>query len=63
MKYQRQVDPIVGVVEWDDLMQGMHVVAWMASEPRRRVPLTLIRDSLMMVNKSVFWEVQAAVLH
>ena len=61
-KYQRQYDPILGVVEWDDLMQGMHVVAWMASEPRRRVPISLIRDALNLVNKSVFWEVQAAFL-
>ena len=62
MKYQRQYDPILGVVEWDDLMQGVHVVAWMQSEPRRRVPISLIKDSLALVNRSVFWEVQAAVL-
>ena len=62
MKYQRQYDPILGVVEWDDLMQGMHVVAWMSSEPRRRVPVELIRDALRLIDKSVFWEVQAALL-
>ena len=62
MKYQRQDDPIFGVPEWDDYMQGVHVVAWVQSEPRRRVPLNLIFEALRMVNPNVFWEVQAAVL-
>ena len=62
MKYQRQYDPIIGVVEWSDFMQGVHVVAWMHSEPRRRVPLSLIDNALACVNVNVFWEVQAAVL-
>ena len=62
MKYQRQLDPVLGVAEWDDLMQSMHVVAWVQNEPRRGVPLQLIRDSLASVDKSSFVEVQAAVL-
>ena len=62
MKYQRQDDPILGVPEWDDFMQGVHVLAWVAAEPRRRVPLDLIKASLATVNTGVFWEVQAVVL-
>ena len=62
MKFQRQMDPMLGVVEWDDFMQGMHVVAWVQSEPRKRVPLDLVKRSLEGVQTSVFWEVQAAVL-
>ena len=62
MKYQRQKDPVKGVTEWDDLMQGVQVAAWMPSEPRRKVPITLVRDALLRVNVNVFWEVQAAVL-
>ena len=62
LKYQRQLDPIMGVAEWDDYMQGVHVLAWMPSEPRRRVPIDLIKRSLDVVNHGVFWEVQAAVL-
>ena len=62
MKYQRQLDPALGVAEWDDLMQSVHVVAWVQNEPRRRVPLSLVRDSLRLVDLTNFEEVQAAVL-
>ena len=62
MKFQRQMDPVLGVVEWEDFMQGMHVVAWVQSEPRKRIPLELIKRSLDRVQTQVFWEVQAAVL-
>ena len=62
MKYQRQLDPVFGISEWDDLMAATHVVAWVQGEPRKRVPLELVRDSLRRVNTSVFWEVQAAFL-
>ena len=61
-KYQRQLDPVLGVAEWDDLMQSMHVVAWVQHEPRRMVPLQLVRDSLRRVDVNSFVEVQAAVL-
>lgn len=43
-------------------MQAMHVVAWVQGEPRKRVPLELVRDSLKLVDTSVFWEVQTALL-
>ena len=62
MKYQRQLDPVLGVAEWDDLMQSVHVVAWVQNEPRKRVPLQLVRDSLRLVDVRKFEEVQAAVL-
>ena len=62
MKFQRQLDPMLGVVEWEDFMQGMHVVAWVQSEPRKRVPLDLVKKALQGVQGDVFWEVQAAVL-
>ena len=61
-KLQRQLDPVYGVAEWDDLMASTAVVAWVASEPRRRVPIELIADALGNVDNTVFWEVQAAVL-
>ena len=62
MKYQRQLDPALGVAEWDDMMQSVQVVAWVQSEPRKQVPLSLVRDSLQLVNLNSFEEVQAAVL-
>ena len=43
-------------------MQGVHVLAWMPSEPRTRVPIDLIKRSLELVDTSKFHEVQAAVL-
>ena len=52
----------MGVSEWDDYMQGVHVLAWVQSEPRRRVPLDLIHRALLSIDRTVFWEVQAAVL-
>ena len=62
MKYQRQLDPVLGVAGWDDLMQSMHVVAWVQSEPRKPVPLSLVRESLRAVHEDRFEEVQCAVL-
>ena len=62
VKMQRQLDPVYGVAEWDDLMASMAVVAWVASEPRRRVPIELVADALGNVDNECFWEVQAAVL-
>jgi len=62
MKFARQLDPAMGVVEWDDLMRAVRVYAWMPSEPRRMVPLALVKKALEGVRRDVFWEVQAAVL-
>jgi hypothetical protein len=61
-KLQRQLDPAYGIAEWEDVMAAMSVVAWVASEPRKQVPLDLVFGSLRRVDVSVFWEVQAAVL-
>ena len=61
-KHQRQPDPVPGVLEWDDFMRAVAVVAWVRSEPRKAVPLSLIRDALRSVDTAVFWEVQAALL-
>ena len=62
LKLQRQIDPIYGVVEWDDFMQAVTVLTWVPSEPRRMVPLSLIADSLACVDTSDFAGVQAALL-
>ena len=62
MKFQRQLDPVLGVPEWDDYMQGVHVLAWMPSEPRARVPISLIKAALEAVDTTSFHEVQAAFL-
>ena len=62
MKHCKQLDPAFGVVEWDDFMAAVAVVSWSPSEPRKMVPLALVRRALEMVDVSSFEEVQAAVL-
>ena len=41
-------------------MMSVHVKTWTVGEPRRAVPLDLLRRALRAVNLSVFWEVQMA---
>jgi hypothetical protein len=62
MKFCRQLDPAMGIVEWDDWTQAIQVVAWVQGEPRRMVPLALIDRALRAVDGNSFEEVQAAVL-
>ena len=62
VKIQRQPDPILGVLDWDDFIQSVDVVAWVASEPRKPVPLSVIRAALEAVDLSSFVEVQSALL-
>ena len=61
-KLQRQLDPIYGVIEWSDFMESVMVVAHVAAEPRKAIPVDLVRRALQRVNRHVFWEVQAAHL-
>jgi hypothetical protein len=61
MKLQRQFDPAFGVVEYDDMMTSAAVVTWMVSEPRTEIPLVVVREALERVDRSCFWEVQAAL--
>lgn len=62
LKFQRQLDPIYGVVDWEEFMQAVMVRTWVPSEPRKEVPLSLIREALRRVDVSKFHEVQAAHL-
>lgn len=61
-KWNHQPDPIYGVLEWDDYMQSVAVVAWVAREPRKAVPLSVLRAALEAVDMSSFEEVQSALL-
>jgi hypothetical protein len=65
MKFCRQLDPVLGIAEWDDWSQAVQVTAWVQGEPRRMVPLDLVRRALRHVQESYvssFASVQAAVL-
>eukprot|EP00965_Chrysotila_dentata_P054958 1824312-Pleurochrysis_carterae.AAC.2 len=57
MKYYRQLDPAYGVAELEDLMKSVQVVAWVALEPRRTVPVWLIKEFLERVDMTRFVEV------
>ena len=61
-KLQRQLDPAYGVIEWHDFMQSISVECWQPSEPRKEVPVWLLRKALEAVDVNVFWEVQMAFL-
>ena len=62
MKLQRQVDPIFGVYGWQDFMSSIQVHAWQVNEPRKQVPVTLLRRALEAVDRRCFESVQIAVL-
>ena len=34
MKHSRQLDPALGIAEWDDWSEAIQVQAWMPGEPR-----------------------------
>ena len=62
MKSKGQVDPVFGIYDWADFMMRVHAKTWTIGEPRRAIPLDLLRRALRAVNLSVFWEVQMAFL-
>jgi hypothetical protein len=65
MKFCRQLDPVLGIQEWDDWAQSVQVTAWVQSEPRRMVPIDLVRSALMHVERNYaasFVSVQAVVI-
>ena len=62
MKFQRQIDPAYGVIEWADFMAGIEVLTFVPAEPRKEVPGSWIVGSASKVDRSVFSEVQAMLL-
>ena len=62
LKFQRQLDPVYGIVDWEEFMQAVMVRTWVPAEPRKEVELWLIRDALQRVDLRSFVEVQAAHL-
>ena len=62
VKLQHQADPIIGVINWHDFMQSVKVVTWVPHEPRREVPLELLRRMIQAADINVFWEVQTVFI-
>jgi len=58
MKFQRQIDPAYGVIEWADFMAGVEVLTFVPAEPRKEVPGSWIVGAAKHANREVFWEVQ-----
>ena len=60
MKFQRQIDPAYGVIEWADFMAGIEVLTFVPAEPRKEVPGSWIVGSASKVDRTKFSEVQAS---
>lgn len=58
MKLQRQTDPLFGVMNWHDFMTGVRVLSHVTHEPRRAVPIALLRQVAGVVDLDSFVEVQ-----
>ena len=62
LQLQRQLDPVFGIVEWQRFMDGVAVLTHVASEPRKAIPIKLLRAAIGAVNHHIFWEVQCVHL-
>ena len=62
MQLHLQADPRVNVIGWPFFMTATTVLCFVPSEPRRRVPTSLIRDALLAVDRTNFVQVQTALL-
>jgi hypothetical protein len=58
MKFQRQIDPAYGIVEWHDVMAAVEVITFVAAEPRKEVPGSWIVGACTHADKTSFKEVQ-----
>ena len=48
----------MGLMHWHDFMMSMRVLAHVPHEPRRAIPIALIKKMAESVDDQVFWEVQ-----
>jgi hypothetical protein len=62
MKFQRQADPVYGVIEWGDVMQSVEVLTFMPSESRKEVPGSWVAGAVAAADPLVFEEVRAVLI-
>ena len=62
MRFQRQLDPVYGIMEWSDFMDGVEVLTFVPAEPRKEVPGAWFSGAVAGADRTVFWEVQAVLL-
>ena len=51
MKSKGEVDPIYGLYDYNDFMMSVRVQTWTVGEPRKAVPLDLLRRALVVGKK------------
>lgn len=59
MKFQRQLDPVLGVAEWDDFMDGVEVCTFVPGEPRKEVPGAWIQGAAAAADTESFHDCRA----
>ena len=52
----------MGILGWQDFMTAVHVRTWTINEPRKAVPIALLRQAISAADKTSFEEVQLVVL-
>ena len=62
MGLQHQADPCAGVIGWTTFMKSVKVPTFVIGEPRRRVPLAVLRSILRQTDLSDFVQVQLALI-
>ena len=62
MKFQRQIDPAYGIVEWADATAAVEVITFVAAEPRKEVPGSWILGACTHADKTTFKDVQNVLL-
>lgn len=58
MMLQRQADPLMGVMQWREFFLSVRVIAHVPHEPRRMVPLDIVRAIVARCDLNSFWQVQ-----
>ena len=59
---KREVDPLISVANWNNLVKSVTVLTAVPREPRAELPLDVLERGLRAVDTTVFWEVQSAFL-
>ena len=62
MKFQRQIDPAYGVVEYSDLLSAVEVLTFMPSESRKEVPGAWIAGAVAHADPTSFRDCRAILL-
>ena len=62
MKAQHEVDPTLGIANWAEWMDAVKVLTWVPAEPRRRMPVEVVKLMVEAADQSSFRDVQAIFL-